>query len=122
MVAAEQYVDNVFDYNRCKMVFRFDDELLVEREFVRQGNESMSMNFDMDLQAGDHDLVFDVTPLTPEQAQVRYLRPLLPVPARADQPVGGDATRSHGLRGHQRPRSPAAPARDLEGKAPRADR
>ncbi len=74
MVAAEQYVDNVFDYNRCKMVFRFDDELLVEREFVRQGNESMSMHFDMDLQAGDHDLVFEVTPLTPEQAQVRYLR------------------------------------------------
>ena len=74
MRAAEQFVDNLFDYNRCKMVFRVDDELLVDREFVRQGNEELSMLFDLSLQSGDHELVFEVTPIAPDQPQIRYLR------------------------------------------------
>ena len=72
--AAEQFVDNLFDYNRCNLVFRVDDELLVDREFVRQGNEELSMTFDAHLDSGDHDLVFEVTPITPDQPQVRFLR------------------------------------------------
>lgn len=72
--AAEQFVDNVFDYNRCKMLFRVDQELLVDREFVRQGNEDLSMVFDVHLNSGEHDFVFEVTPLTPDQTQVRFLR------------------------------------------------
>lgn len=36
---AEQFVDNVFDYNRCQMLFRVDDKLLIDREFVRQHAE-----------------------------------------------------------------------------------
>ncbi len=72
--AAEQFVDNIFDYNRCTLTFRVDDELLVNREFVRQGNEDLSMTFDIRMEAGDHNLVFEVIPTTPDQPQVRYLR------------------------------------------------
>ena len=72
--AAEQFVDNVFDYNRCKMLFRIDDELLADREFVRQGNEDLSMTFDVRLDSSDHNLVFEIIPITPDQAQVRFLR------------------------------------------------
>ncbi len=72
--AAEQFVDNVFDYNRCTMNFRVDDHLLVDREFVRQGNEDLSMTFDVQLNSGDHSFTVEVTPNTPDQPQVRFLR------------------------------------------------
>lgn len=72
--AAEQYVDNVFDYNRCKFQFKIDDHLLVEREFVRQGNEDISIKMDMDLDVGDRNLLFEVTPIAAEKPQVRFLR------------------------------------------------
>lgn len=72
--AAEQFVDNIFDYNRCTMNFRVDDHLLADREFVRQGNEDLSMTFDVQLDSGDHSFAFEVTPNTPDQPQVRFLR------------------------------------------------
>ncbi len=75
--AAEQYVDNVFDYNRCKLQFKIDDKLLVEREFVRQGNEDLSIRMDMELDAGDRNLFFEVTPIAADKPQVRFLRLLV---------------------------------------------
>lgn len=72
--AAEQFVDNIFDYNRCNMSFRIDERVLAEQEFVRQGNEDLSITFDVQLDSGDHNLVFEVIPITPDQPQVRFLR------------------------------------------------
>ena len=74
LTAAEKFVDNVFDYNRCRMIFKVDDKVLMDREFVRQGNEKLTLTFGLDLGVGDHTILIEVAPLTPDAPQVRALR------------------------------------------------
>ena len=74
LIAAENYVDNAFDYNKCQLVFHIDDKVLIDREFVRQGGDKLALTFDVEWSSGDHSMSFEVTPLTPDQPQVRSLR------------------------------------------------
>ncbi len=71
--ANEKYVDGVFDYNKCQLVFKVDGAILLEREFVRQEGKSYHFDFEQDWQASDHSLQFEIKPLTPDEMQTRSL-------------------------------------------------
>lgn len=72
--AEERYVDGQFDYNKCRLTFAVDGEEKLNREFSRQGGNPYTFTYDVDWQAGEHDLQFVVTPLTPDTEQVRSLK------------------------------------------------
>jgi hypothetical protein len=73
LTATEKYVDGVFDLNKCRLVFKADGRELLSREFSRQENRSLRLEFDQDWEAGDHELAFEIEPLTPDVKQVRSL-------------------------------------------------
>ena len=71
--ANERFVDNQFDYNKCRLVFKADGRELHRKEYTREGGKAFHYEFDQDWKAGDHELVIEVHPLTPDQKQVRSL-------------------------------------------------
>jgi hypothetical protein len=71
--AHEKYVDGVFDYNKCRLTFKVDGSELLQREFTRQDGKSFHFDFEPDWPAGEHELAFELTPLTPEEKQTRSL-------------------------------------------------
>jgi hypothetical protein len=75
LTAVERYADDQFDYNRCRMLFSIDDELVVDQEFVREGeNKAFKFAFDREWKAGDHKLTFEIRPIGPDRDQKRLLR------------------------------------------------
>ena len=73
--AVEKYVDDQFDYNRCRMIFTIDGEVVVDQEFVREGeNKTYKFTFDRDWQPGPHTLAFEIRPISPDRDQKRLLR------------------------------------------------
>jgi len=73
--AVEKYVDDQFDYNRCRMLFSIDGETVVDQEFVREGeNKTYKFTFDRQWKAGDHHLTFEIRPIGPDRDQKRLLR------------------------------------------------
>ena len=72
--AIERYVDDQFDYNRCRLVFRVDGEQLLDQEFVREGAKDFKFAFDRDWTAGEHRLSIEIRPLGPDRDQKRLLR------------------------------------------------
>jgi len=73
LTANERYVDSQFDYNKCRLVFKADGEELHNREYTREGGKAFHYEFDRDWPAGEHEMVFELEPLTPDQKQVRSL-------------------------------------------------
>ena len=71
--ANERFVDNQFDYNKCRIIFKADGRELHRQEYTREGGKAFRYEFDQDWKAGDHELVLEVQPLTPDQQQVRSL-------------------------------------------------
>jgi hypothetical protein len=71
--ANERFVDNVFDYNKCRFIFKADGEELFRKEFTREGNRAVHLEFTRDWPAGEHRLTIELEPLTPDQKQVRSL-------------------------------------------------
>ncbi|MEO6993254.1 MAG: DUF1592 domain-containing protein [Lacunisphaera sp.] len=73
--AIEKYVDDEFDYNRCRFLFKIDGQPLLDREFVRQG-EAMALiyTYEQEWAPGNHDLTFEVQPIAPDREQKRLLR------------------------------------------------
>jgi hypothetical protein len=73
--ASERYVDGVFDYNKCRLIFKVDGKVLLDQQYSRQGGKKYHYEFplDQDWQAGGHELTFELQPLTPDQKQVRSL-------------------------------------------------
>ena len=75
LAAVEKYVDDQFDYNRCRMIFSIDGEPVVDQEFVREGeNKTYKFTFDRQWKAGDHKLTFEIRPIGPDRDQKRFLR------------------------------------------------
>ena len=70
--ANERYVDNQFDYNKCRLVFKADGKELHSSEYSREGGKAFHYEFDQDWKAGGHELVVEVQPLTTNR-QVRSL-------------------------------------------------
>jgi hypothetical protein len=71
--ANERFVDNQFDYNKCRLVLRVDGQEIHSQEYSREGGKALHYEYEHELAAGEHDFVFEVTPLTPDQRQVRSL-------------------------------------------------
>jgi hypothetical protein len=73
LTAKETYVDGVSDYNKCRLIFKADGKVLLDRQYTRQGNREYRFEFDQDLRAGPHEWTFELQPLTPNEKQVRSL-------------------------------------------------
>jgi hypothetical protein len=73
LTASETFVDGQFDYNKCRLLFRAGDKVLLTREFSRQGGKSFQFEFEQDWKAGKQKLALEIQPLTPKEKQVRNL-------------------------------------------------
>ena len=73
LTANERFVDGVFDRNRCRLVFKVDGRERLAREFSRQDGRSYREEIEQALPAGEHQLAFELQPLTPGEKQVRSL-------------------------------------------------
>jgi hypothetical protein len=71
--ADERHVDDQFDYNKCRLTFSVDGAGKLNQEFSRQGGKPFTFKYDVDWQSGEHELIFELTPLTPGVEQVRSL-------------------------------------------------
>lgn len=71
--ANEKYVDNKFDYNKCRLIFKADGQELLRQEYNREGGKLLHYEFDAQWAAGEHKLTFELQPLTPGVEQVRAL-------------------------------------------------
>jgi hypothetical protein len=69
----ERFVDGVFDYNKCRFVFKADGKILLDQEYTRQGGKRFHYEFGQDWKAGEHELTIELRPLTPNEKQVRSL-------------------------------------------------
>jgi len=64
LVINERFVDNAFDYNKCRLIFRVDGKERLQREFSWEGGRSYHYDIDADWAVGDHELKFELQPLT----------------------------------------------------------
>jgi len=73
LVVNEKFVDDVFDYNKCRFIFRVDGKELLTKDFSWEGGKPYHFNYDQTWTAGVHELDFELQPLTPGMAQARTL-------------------------------------------------
>ena len=73
LTATERYVDGVFDYNKCRLVFKVDGEELLRQEFSRQDGKTFRFEFDRDWKAGPHELDVRAQAADAGREQVRSL-------------------------------------------------
>ncbi len=73
LTAIEHYVNEHFDYNRCRFIFRVDGKELLRKEYNREGGKVLHYEFDQHWAEGDHQVSFEVQPLTPGLEQIRSL-------------------------------------------------
>lgn len=69
----ERYVDGVVDRNQCRLIFRVDGKETLNGEYAWEGGKALHYSYDVDWAAGDHELVFELQPLTPDEPQTRTL-------------------------------------------------
>ncbi|HEV3237109.1 MAG TPA: DUF1587 domain-containing protein, partial [Gemmataceae bacterium] len=67
LTANESYVEGQFDANKCKLVFKSSDKVLLTQEFSRQGGKPYRFEFEQDWVAGKQDLTLEIQPLTPNE-------------------------------------------------------
>jgi hypothetical protein len=73
LTANERFVDGVFDLNRCRLIFKVDGRERLKQEYSRQDGRAYHEVIDLAWSAGDHQLAFELQPLTPAEKQVRSL-------------------------------------------------
>jgi hypothetical protein len=71
--AVEKFVDNQFDQNKCRLIFKVDGKELHKADYTREGGRQFKYEFDQDWTAGEHHFVLELTPLTPDEKQIRLL-------------------------------------------------
>src|ERR1017187_1891019 len=62
----EKFVNDVFDYNKCQFIFHVDGKELLSKEFSWEDGKSYHFSYTQNWTAGDHQLDFDLRPLTPD--------------------------------------------------------
>jgi hypothetical protein len=68
----ERFVDGQFDYNKVQVVFKVDGNERLREEYLWQGGKTYSLNVDEHwTNQQSHELSFELTPLTPDEKQVR---------------------------------------------------
>jgi hypothetical protein len=73
MSANEKYVDNQFDYNKCRLIFSVDGKETFKNDYNREGGKPLHYEFDEQWPAGGHTMSIEVQPLTPDEKQIRTL-------------------------------------------------
>ncbi len=73
LMVNEKFVDNVFDYNKCRLVFRVDGTELLRQEYSWEGGKPYHYSYEVNWPAGNHELAFELQPLTPNEPQTRTL-------------------------------------------------
>ena len=73
LTSNERFVDNQFDYNRCRLIFKTDGKERLTEEYVRESSKPFHYELDVNWTAGEHELAFELQPLTPDQPSVRSL-------------------------------------------------
>jgi len=71
--ANERFVDNQFDLNKCRLVFKADGKELHAREYTRESGKAFHYEFEVDWEAGGHELALEVHPDASTHPQVRSL-------------------------------------------------
>ncbi len=69
----DKYVENVSDYNKCRLTFKVDGESLLQRDFSWEGGKPYRFQYDQTWTNGEHLLEFVLEPLTPEAEPTRTL-------------------------------------------------
>jgi hypothetical protein len=72
LMVNEKFVDNVFDYNKCRLIFRVDGNELMREDYSWEGGKPYHYNYETDWTAGNHELSFELQPLTTNE-QTRTL-------------------------------------------------
>lgn len=70
---SEKYVDNQFDYNRCRLIFKIDGQEKLRKEYARETGPPLHYEFKGDWAEGEHQFEFELQPLTPDQPSIRAL-------------------------------------------------
>ncbi len=73
LMVNERYVDNVFDLNKCRFIFRVDGKELLNKEYAWEGGKPYNYSYEVDWAAGDHEMSFELQPLTPDEPQTRTI-------------------------------------------------
>src|SRR5262249_17392206 len=73
--ANERFVDNVFDYNKCRLTFKADGQELFDHEDTREGGKAFYEEFNRDWASGDHQLTVGLPPRTPAPTPTSPPRP-----------------------------------------------
>jgi hypothetical protein len=73
LVAREKFVDGVFDYNKCRFSFKVDGNEVMRNDYSWQGGTPYHYEIEQKWAAGDHELAFELQPLTTDKPQVRTL-------------------------------------------------
>lgn len=73
LTANERFVEDQFDYNRCRLIFQVDGKEVFRNDYNREGGKSFHYEFDQELAAGDHQIALELQPLTPGSPQPRSL-------------------------------------------------
>jgi len=71
--ANEKYVENEFDYNQCRLLFKVDGQELFRHDYNREGGRPLHYEFDQQLPAGPHLMSVEIQPLPPATDQIRAL-------------------------------------------------
>ena len=64
LMVNEKFVDGVFDYNKCRIIFRADGQELLREEYSWEGGKPYHYHYEQDWAAGNHELSFELQPLT----------------------------------------------------------
>ena len=68
----ERFVDGQFDYNKVQILFKVDGKERLREEYLWQGGKTYQLNVDEKwTEKSDHELAFEIVPLTPDEKQVR---------------------------------------------------
>src|SRR5262249_24883290 len=70
--ANETFVDGQFDYNKGRVVIKSDGKVVHDQRYTRQRGKPSRYEFDVEWKVGEHELAFELEPLTKER-QVRSL-------------------------------------------------
>src|SRR5439155_22473165 len=73
ITVTERFVDNEFDYNKCRMIFKIDGAEIAHAQFTRESGRAFHYKSDQKWAAGDHQFAVEIEPLTPGEKQVRSL-------------------------------------------------
>lgn len=63
-----------FDYSKCRLIFRIDDEVKIDQEFENTSSQIFEYTFDYDWPVGDHQFSFEVIPVSIDPEKIKRLK------------------------------------------------